>query len=158
MDEAYDRAVPAVPRSVLFELYVAGQLANELLARELEVDRLKVGPHALLLLIERDGPLTPTQLEAATGLRPSTLRERMQPLLDGEHVVRRPSAEDRRSHSFETTTRGRELIRRAAPAVEAADQGLVAQLDAGQIAGLRAVAEAARKALQQNYRENRDLT
>ncbi len=86
-------------RSLLFEIYVAGQLVNELVAREFERRRLKVGAQVLLTQIARSGPITPSELERATGLRPSTLRERMQPLFDGELVRRVPSAEDRRSHT-----------------------------------------------------------
>jgi len=119
----------AAPRtSVLFELYAAGQLANELIGREFERRSLKVGAHSVLLLLERRGPLTPTELEGETGLRPSTLRERMQPLFDGELVRRRPRRDDRRSHSLEVTARGRELIRKTRPLVEAAERALAAEL------------------------------
>ena len=103
--------VSHVRRSVLFEIHVAGQLVNELLVgREFERRRLKVGAQVLLTHIARSGPITPGELERATGLRPSTLRERMQPLFDGELVCRVPSSDDRRSHTLEVTDRGRELL------------------------------------------------
>ena len=116
-------------RSVLFEIHVAGQLVNELVGREFERRRLKVGAQVLLTHIARSGPITPGALERATGLRPSTLRERMQPLLDGELVRRVPSSEDRRSHSLEVTDRGRELLDAAEPAVLDAERNLEAHLE-----------------------------
>ena len=116
-------------RSLLFEIYVAGQLVNELVAREFERRRLKVGAQVLLTQIARSGPITPGELERATGLRPSTLRERMQPLFDGELVRRVPSAEDRRSHRLEVTAPGRELLEAIEPAVRDAERAFEAHLD-----------------------------
>jgi DNA-binding MarR family transcriptional regulator len=116
-------------RSLLFEIYVAGQLVNELVAREFVRRRLKVGPQVLLTQVARSGPITPSELERLTGLRPSTLRERMQPLLDGDFVRRLPSSEDRRSHTLEVTDRGRELLDATEPAVRDAERNLEAQLE-----------------------------
>ncbi len=121
--------VSHVRRSVLFEIHVAGQLVNELVGREFERRRLKVGAQVLLTHIARSGPITPGELERATGLRPSTLRERMQPLFDGELVCRVPSSDDRRSHKLEVTDRGRELLDLAEPAVLDAERLLEAHLD-----------------------------
>ena len=121
--------VSHVRRSLLFEIYVAGQLVNELVAREFERRRLKVGAQVLLTQIARSGPITPGELERATGLRPSTLRERMQPLFDGELVRRVPSSEDRRSHKLEVTARGRELLDVTEPAVLGAERNLEAHLE-----------------------------
>ena len=83
----------------------------------------------LLTHLARSGPITPGELERATGLRPSTLRERMQPLFDGELVRRVPSSEDRRSHTLEVTDRGRELLDLAEPAVLDAERILEAHLE-----------------------------
>ena len=142
--------VAADRETLLFEIVVAGQLVNELAAREFVRRRLKVGAQVLLAHIARGGPITPRGLEAATGLRPSTLRERMQPLFAGELVRRVPSADDRRSHSFEITDRGRELLELTWPAVEAAEQALEAQLGESLEAhrdSLRALVRAAQAAL-----------
>jgi DNA-binding MarR family transcriptional regulator len=114
--------------TLLFEISIAGQLVHELAAREFVRRRLKVGAQLLLAHINRSGPITPTELERATGLRPSTLRERMQPLLEAELVRRVPSTEDRRSHSFVVTERGKELLELTWPAIEAAEQALEAAL------------------------------
>lgn len=118
----------ATRTSVLFDIYIAGQLASELLTRQLERLRLKTSAHVLLAHLARRGPLTPGDLEKETGLRPSTLRERMQPLFDGELVRRIPSGEDRRSHRIEVTDRGREMLDGAWPAIEAAERALQDQL------------------------------
>ncbi len=120
-----------VHTSVLFDLYVAGQLVNELVSREVERLGLKGPAQILLWHVALNGPLTPTELERATGLRPSTLRERMQPLFDGELVRRVPSVEDRRSHRLEVTERGREILDAARPTVEGAERALEAHLEGG---------------------------
>ncbi len=120
-----------IRRSLLFEMHLAGQLVYELVAREYEQRGLKIRGQALLEHIHRRGPITPTELERETGLRPSTLRERMQPLLNDGLVHRVPSAEDKRSHRFEITTRGRDVLAEAWPAVVAADRALQAALGYG---------------------------
>jgi len=120
-----------VHTSVLFELYVAGQLVNELVSREVERLGLKGPAQILLWHVALSGPLTPTELERTTGLRPSTLRERMQPLFDGELVRRVPSKEDRRSHRLEVTQRGHELLDAARPTVEGAERALEEHLEGG---------------------------
>ena len=121
----------SVRTSVLFDLYVAGQLVNELVSREATRQGLKAPAQILLWHVALSGPLTPTELERETGLRPSTLRERMQPLFDGELVRRIPSDEDRRSHRLELTERGRGILDEAWPTVRAAEQALEAHLKGG---------------------------
>jgi DNA-binding MarR family transcriptional regulator len=128
-------------RSLLFEIHVAGQLVNELVGREFVRRGLKVGPQVLLTHIARSGPITPGGLERETGLRPSTLRERMQPLLDEELVRRVPSEDDRRSHTLELTDRGRDVLELLEPAVRDAERSFEAHLD-GRLADYRAALEA----------------
>jgi MarR family transcriptional regulator, temperature-dependent positive regulator of motility len=123
--------VKRVRTSVLFELYVAGQLVNELVSREVERLGLRGPAQILLWHVALHGPLTPTELERATGLRPSTLRERMQPLFDGGLVRRVPSEVDRRSHTLVVTERGRELLDAARPTIDGAERALEAQLEGG---------------------------
>jgi DNA-binding MarR family transcriptional regulator len=123
--------VKAARTSVLFELYVAGQLVNELVTREVERLGLKAPAQILLWHLALRGPLTPTALERETGLRPSTLRERMQPLFDGELVRRVPNEADGRSHRLEVTDRGHEILDVARPTIVAAEAALEAHLDGG---------------------------
>jgi DNA-binding MarR family transcriptional regulator len=142
--------VTADRETLLFEIVIAGQLVNELAAREFARRRLKVGAQLILTHIQRSGPITPSELERATGLRPSTLRERMQPLFDGELVRRVPSTEDRRSHSFEITDRGQALQESTWPAIQAAERALEAQLGRPletHAEALRAIVRAAQAAL-----------
>jgi hypothetical protein len=89
--------VKRVRTSVLFDLYVAGQLVNELVSREVERLGLKGPAQILLWHVALKAPVTPTELERETGLRPSTLRERMQPLFDGKMVRRSLWVTGRRS-------------------------------------------------------------
>jgi DNA-binding MarR family transcriptional regulator len=130
----------SVRTSVLFDLYVAGQLVNELVSRETERRGLKAPAQILLWHVALRGPLTPTELERETGLRPSTLRERMQPLYDSELVRRVPSEEDRRSHRVELTERGRETLDEARPTITAVEQTLEAHLK-GELEDYRAALE-----------------
>jgi DNA-binding MarR family transcriptional regulator len=115
--------------SVLFDLYVAGQLVNELVTREAERLGLKAPAQILLWHVALSGPLTPSELERQTGLRPSTLRERMQPLLEGELVRRVPSDRDRRSHRLEVTDLGWELLDAALPTVLNTERALEKHLE-----------------------------
>jgi DNA-binding MarR family transcriptional regulator len=115
--------------SVLFDLYVAGQLVNELITREAERLGLKAPAQILLWHVALRGPLTPSELERETGLRPSTLRERMQPLLEGELVRRIPNDQDRRSHRLEVTDLGWELLDGALPTVLNTERALQEYLD-----------------------------
>jgi DNA-binding MarR family transcriptional regulator len=115
--------------SVLFDLYVAGQLVNELITREAERLGLKAPAQILLWHVALRGPVTPTELERATGLRPSTLRERMQPLVEGELVRRVPSDQDRRSHRLEVTDLGWKLLDAARPTVLNTERALARHLE-----------------------------
>lgn len=130
----------SVRTSVLFDLYVAGQLVNELVSREATRQGLKAPAQILLWHVALSGPLTPTELERETGLRPSTLRERMQPLFDGELVRRIPCDEDRRSHRIELTEQGRGILDEAWPTVRAAEQALAVHLK-GELEDYRAALE-----------------
>ncbi len=121
--------VTAKRTSVLFDLYVAGQLVNELITREAERLGLKAPAQILLWHVALRGPLTPSELERETGLRSSTLRERMQPLLAAELVRRIPNDEDRRSHRLEVTDVGWELLDNARPTVVNAERALEEHLE-----------------------------
>lgn len=78
----------------------------ELLAGDLEV----------LDLIGRDGPMSPRDVIAATGIHPATLTGVLDRLERGGWLTRRPDPEDRRRVRVEAKTeRGGELARFYAP-------------------------------------------
>ena len=74
---------------------------------------VKTAHVGVLWMIAAVGPAMPSELEAATGLPPSTLRERIASLEVAGHVARRPNPSDGRSHFLEVTHDGAAFLRRA---------------------------------------------
>jgi DNA-binding MarR family transcriptional regulator len=108
---------------VLLELAVANAFASEVFDRELV--RLGLDPSTqvgVLALIHLHGPITPTELERLSAFRQTTLRERVQGLIDVGFVERRPNESDRRSHFLDTTAKGDEFLRATVPAARAAEK------------------------------------
>lgn len=87
-------------------MFVATQLVDQVAAREFE--RAGLRPHAIgvLQLIWLNEPVTPTQLERITGMRPTTLRDRINDLIERGEVRRVPNPADGRSHLLEVTAKG----------------------------------------------------
>ena len=87
-------------------MFVATQLVDRVATREFE--RAGLTPHAIgvLQLIWINEPVTPTQLERITGMRPTTLRDRVNELIERGEVRRVPNPADGRSQLLETTPAG----------------------------------------------------
>jgi DNA-binding MarR family transcriptional regulator len=87
-------------------MFVATQLVDQVATREFE--RAGLAPHAIgvLQLIWINEPVTPTQLERITGMRPTTLRDRVNELIERGEVRRVPNPADGRSQLLETTAAG----------------------------------------------------
>jgi DNA-binding MarR family transcriptional regulator len=127
--EPYDRRVAKRRQYfkdyVLLELAVANAFASQTFDRELV--RLGLNPSTqvgVLALIHQDGPITPTGLEQRSGLASTTLRERVQGLIEAGFVERIPNEADRRSHFLDTTQAGDDFLRAARQAARAAEQAL----------------------------------
>src|SRR5215203_3689876 len=75
-------------------MFVATQLVDQVASREFE--RAGLAPHAIgvLQLIWINEPVTPTQLERITGMRPTTLRDRVNELIERGEVRRVPNPDD----------------------------------------------------------------
>jgi DNA-binding MarR family transcriptional regulator len=87
-------------------MFVATQLVDQVTAREFERAGLNVHAIGVLQLIWLNEPVTPTQLERITGMRPTTLRDRVNELIERGEVRRVPNPADGRSQLLETTPAG----------------------------------------------------
>jgi DNA-binding MarR family transcriptional regulator len=115
-------------RPVLLELAVANSLASQIFVRELVRAGYPMTQVGMLTLIEIHGPITPTDLEAETGIPKTTLRGRVQGLHRAGLVHRVPNKEDRRSYFLEVTAEGREFLKAMRPIVRAAERAIEEEL------------------------------
>jgi DNA-binding MarR family transcriptional regulator len=115
-------------RPVLLELAVANSLASQIFVRELVRAGYPMTQVGMLTLIEIHGPITPTDLEAETGIPKTTLRGRVQGLYRAGLVRRVPNEDDRRSYFLEVTPEGREFLKAMRPIVRAAEQAIEEEL------------------------------
>jgi DNA-binding MarR family transcriptional regulator len=115
-------------RPVLLELAVANSLASQIFVRELVRAGYPMTQVGMLTLIEIHGPITPTDLEAETGIPKTTLRGRVQGLYRAGLVRRVPNEDDRRSYFLEVTPEGREFLKAMRPIVRAAEQAIEKEL------------------------------
>ena len=103
------------PRNVLIQLFILGQLAGQLMAREFDREGIDRNDYAVLTVIGAYGPITPTELAAKLGLAPTTLSASIRRL--GDHVARSPNPTDKRSYLLELTDAGRRRSRAGQPAL-----------------------------------------
>lgn len=73
---------------------------------------LHPGQDALLLELDRNGPMIQAQIAEAIGCEPPSVTLMARKLLAGGHLVRRPSPSDRRASIIDLTDSGRELVAR----------------------------------------------
>ena len=90
----------------LLNLFTASQLANSLIQEELKAIGLRSYWLGVLHLIWLNEPVTPSALEALSGVRPSTLRDVVDGLVERGHVRRDPNPDDRRSTLLSVTDEG----------------------------------------------------
>jgi DNA-binding MarR family transcriptional regulator len=90
----------------LLNLFTASQLSNALIQREFEAIGLPAYWVGVLHLIWLNEPVTPTALEALSGVRPTTLRDVVDELVERGQVRRQPNPDDRRSTLLSVTDEG----------------------------------------------------
>jgi DNA-binding MarR family transcriptional regulator len=95
-------------------------------AIRVELDRLGIRTYwlAVLHIVRDHRAMTPTELAAASGVPPSTLRHVVNRLVELGHVRREPNPEDGRSQLLSLTREGAQLARAADAALEAAVAGM----------------------------------
>jgi DNA-binding MarR family transcriptional regulator len=116
--------------NVLLQSFITGQLASELLRRELEPRGMEPRRFGVQSVIGAFGPITPTELASRLGLAPATLSAWIRRLTEDGQVEKRPHPTDGRSYLLELTPAGREAIGRAGPGFLAALDRLEAELGA----------------------------
>ena len=112
------------PRSVLVELSIVNALASQLFDRQVAQLGLRPVQFGLLTVVATHGPITPKDLEAESGLLPTTLRERLRVLERAGFVQRVPNPRDRRSHFVEITLQGVSFIKQASVGIRAVEDDI----------------------------------
>lgn len=130
---------------MLLELAVANSLASQVFVRELLRAGYPPTQVGMLTLIDIHGPITPSGLEAETGIPKTTLRGRVQGLSRAGLVRRVANEGDRRSYFLEVTPEGKQFLRAMRPVVRAAEQAIEQELGAS-LEDLRGPLERLRKA------------
>ncbi len=106
--------------NVLLQSFVTGQLASELLRRELEPVGMTPNQFGVQSVIRAFGPLTPTALAARLGMPPPTVSAWVKRLEANGQIRRLPHATDGRSYLLEVTAPGIEALEAAYPGFGAA--------------------------------------
>ena len=96
---------------VLLELHSADRLVRELVYEELFRRGLQPNLLTIVALIELHEPVTPTELTRESGVRPTTLRDMVNEMIDRGHIRRVENPDDRRSHFLEVTPSGRQFVK-----------------------------------------------
>lgn len=122
----YDRHVPRI--TILLELSITNAFVSQLFDQELVRRGLGPAQAGMLILVDRHRPATPTALEEVSGLAGTTLRERLQGLIEEGYVRRLPNEADRRSYFLDTTPKGRRFLVATGAAVLAVEGELERRL------------------------------
>lgn len=115
-------------RPVLLELAVANSLASQVFVRELVRAGYPPTQVGMLTLIDIHGPITPSDLEAETGIPKTTLRGRVQGLRTRGLVERLPNENDARSHFLAVTPEGKKFLEEMRPILRAAERAIEEEL------------------------------
>lgn len=111
------------PHPLIFQLYVTFQKSGQLVTDALAGTGIRGDDAPLFSLLDRQGPLTPTDLARRLGVGPSTLTYRLKALEAQKLVVRRPNPADGRSALIELSPRGRRRWQTIVPAFTEALRG-----------------------------------
>ena len=101
--------------NVLLQSFITGQLASELLRRELDAAGMTPNQFGVQSVIGAFGPLTPTELAGRLGMAPPTVSAWIKRLTGDGQIERRPHPTDGRSYLLVVTAAGRTALEAAAP-------------------------------------------
>jgi DNA-binding MarR family transcriptional regulator len=101
--------------NVLLQSFITGQLASELLRRELDAAGMTPNQFGVQSVIGAFGPLTPTELAGRLGMAPPTVSAWIKRLTDDGQIERRPHPTDGRSYLLVVTAAGRTALEVAFP-------------------------------------------
>jgi DNA-binding MarR family transcriptional regulator len=124
--------VESVPEAttLLLDVYVAAAKAGALIALAIEETGLTAESYAFLSILVDEGPQTPTDLAARTGIALSTVVFRTRKMIAAGDLRRVPHPADRRSYLLDLTAEGRARHARARPRFRAARRAVELRLDA----------------------------
>jgi len=114
--------------NVLLQSFITGQLAAELLRRELEPTGMTPNHFGVQSVIRAFGPLTPTDLAARLGMAAPTVSAWIKRLSESDQIRKLPHPTDGRSYLLEVTERGIEALEAAYPGFGAALERVEAEL------------------------------
>ena len=116
--------------TLLLDVYVAAAKAGALIALAIEETGLTAESYAFLSILVDEGPQTPTDLAARTGIALSTVVFRTRKMIAAGDLRRVPHPADRRSYLLDLTAEGRARHARARPRFRAARRAVELRLDA----------------------------
>lgn len=102
--------------AIALELSIAARYAREVSGARLRAAGVDPDEYGFLSVVGSLQPVTRTALAKATGLRRTTLRDAVRPLIERGHVVESPHPSDRRATLLALTPAGQELFDRGLPA------------------------------------------
>jgi DNA-binding MarR family transcriptional regulator len=148
--------VESVPEAttLLLDVYVAAAKAGALIALAIEETGLSAESYAFLSILVDEGPQTPTDLAARTGIALSTVVFRTRKMIAAGDVRRVANPADRRSYLLDLTPDGRDRHARARPRFRAARRAVELRLGTSPAAVQAGIADLVR-ALDAEIKERR---
>lgn len=116
--------------SVLHLLHRAGQVADDLFAKEIADDALTPRQFAVLAVLAQKQTASQTDIVAATGIDRSTLADIVRRLVERGLVARKRSRLDARAYDVRLTASGQAALKAAQPAVDRIEERMLRLLPA----------------------------
>ena len=101
--------------AIVIELLVASRYANELTARTLRAGGVDPEEYGFLSVVGVLQPVTRTKLARATGMRRTTVRDAIRPLIERGHVSESQHPHDGRASLLTLTPAGQAIFDRGLP-------------------------------------------
>ena len=123
--------------TVLFDVFLANQARQQLIAAALEGTQLPPEDYPFYVFVGAEGPWTPTALAKRLEMPLTTVLFRLRRLERRGHAQRIPNPDDRRSFRIRLTPAGQRLLRKARPKFRAYAEAVEARLGADSVAAAR---------------------
>jgi DNA-binding MarR family transcriptional regulator len=101
----------ATPLPFTLNIAVTNAWVSQLFDQELQKRGVPPFQSGTLMVLHREQPVTPSDLQAVMGVPSTTLRNRVNELVAAGLVERLPHPQDGRSHLLRTTAAAREVVR-----------------------------------------------
>jgi DNA-binding MarR family transcriptional regulator len=123
--------------TVLFDVFLANQKRQQLIAAALEGTELPPEDYPLYVFVGAEGPWTPTELAQRLEMPLTTVLFRLRRLEKRGHAERIPNPDDRRSFLIRLTPQGQRLLRKARPLFRAYAEAVESRLGRAAVASAR---------------------